>query len=50
MAEDGLYLLAWANQINLKWDDAIKYYQLALTALSVNTKENAIAMTDINKK
>ncbi len=50
MGEDGLYLLAWANQINLKWDDAIKYYQLALTALSVNTKENAIAMTDINKK
>lgn len=47
---DATYLLAWANQISLKWDDAIKYYQITLTKLSVNAKENEMMMADVNKK
>lgn len=48
--EDCTYLLAWANQINLKWDDAIKYYQLTLTALSKDAKANGPAIVDVTKK
>lgn len=48
--DDAVFLLAWANQINLKWDDATKYYQIAFTTLSVNTKENGTAIADVNKK
>lgn len=50
VAEDCTYLLAWANQIGLKWDDAIKYYQLTLTSLAKNAKENGAAIADANKK
>lgn len=48
--DDAAFMLAWANQINLKWDDAIKYYQIGLTLLPSNVKENAFATVDINKK
>ncbi len=47
---DVTYFIGWAYQFQLKWDDAIKYYQLFLTALNVDAKENAIAIEEANKK
>ena len=48
--QDVLYYLAWACQLNLKWDNAIKYYQSYLNFLNTNVKGNALAIEDINKK
>ncbi|MBS1637248.1 MAG: OmpA family protein [Bacteroidetes bacterium] len=44
------YALAWAYQLHLKWDDAIKHYQLVLNVLNKNAKDNAIAIEEMNKK
>lgn len=48
--EDVTYFLAWAYQFQLKWDDAIKYYQIQLSLLNKDAKENAIAIEDVTKK
>lgn len=48
--DDGKYCLAWSCQLNLKWDDAIKYYQDYLKVLSKSAKENALAIEDVTKK
>lgn len=48
--EDAPYFLGWAFQFQLKWDDAIKYYQMYLTLLNADAKANAIAIEDVNKK
>lgn len=48
--EDGVYLLGWANQIALKWDDAIKYYEALMTRYAVKAKDNAVPMADLTKK
>ena len=50
IATDANYVLGWAFQFQLKWDDAIKYYQIYLTELNLKAKENAIAIEDANKK
>ncbi|MBI3521415.1 MAG: OmpA family protein [Bacteroidetes bacterium] len=47
---DASYFLGWAFQFQLKWDEAIKYYQMQLTLLNADPKENAIAIEDVNKK
>lgn len=47
---DAPYFAGWANQLQLKWDNAIKYYQLYNTYLSKDAKNNAIAIEDVNKK
>lgn len=47
---DAPYFLAWAYHLNLKWDNAIRYYQLYQTYLSQDAKGNAIALEDVNKK
>ena len=47
---DVTYFLGWALQFQLKWDDAIKYYQVYLNALSSDAKANALAIEDVNKK
>jgi outer membrane protein OmpA-like peptidoglycan-associated protein len=47
---DVTYFLGWANQFQLKWDEAIKYYQIQLNLLSADAKGNAIAIEDLNKK
>ncbi len=47
---DASYFLGWANQFQLKWDDAIKYYQMQLNLLNADTKANAIAIEDVTKK
>ncbi|MCD6017624.1 MAG: OmpA family protein [Bacteroidetes bacterium] len=47
---DAAYLAGWAFQFQLKWDEAIRYYQLYLNLLNVDAKENAIAIEDVNKK
>lgn len=47
---DLTYFLAWACQFQLKWDDAIKYYQMQLDVLRADVKRNAIAIEDVNKK
>ena len=47
---DASYFSGWANQFQLKWDDAIKYYQMQLNLLNANTKVNAIAIEDVTKK
>jgi outer membrane protein OmpA-like peptidoglycan-associated protein len=48
--EDASYFLAWAYQFQLKWDDAIKYYQIHLNFLNTDPKANALAIEDVNKK
>ncbi len=47
---DLTYFLGWASQFQLKWDDAMKYYQMQLTILSKDAKGNAAAIEDVNKK
>lgn len=48
--EDAPNFLGWAFQFQLKWDDAIKYYQMYLTLLNADAKANALAIEDVNKK
>ena len=48
--EDAPYVLGWSYQFQLKWDDAIKYYQMYLTLLNTDAKGNAAAIEDANKK
>ena len=48
--EDAAYFLGWAFQFQLKWDDAIKYYQMYVTLLSNDPKSNALAIEDATKK
>ena len=50
LPEDLTYFLGWACQFQLKWDDAIKYYQMQLTILNKDAKDNAVAIEDANKK
>lgn len=50
LPEELTYFLGWACQFQLKWEEAIKYYQMQLTILSKDAKENAMAMEDVNKK
>ena len=50
LPEDLTYFLGWACQFQLKWDDAIKYYQMQLTILNKDVKDNAAAIEDANKK
>ena len=47
---DASYFLGWAYQFQLKWDDAIKYYQFQLKVLDADAKENAFAIEDVTKK
>jgi outer membrane protein OmpA-like peptidoglycan-associated protein/tetratricopeptide (TPR) repeat protein len=47
---DVSYFLGWAYQFQLKWDDAIKYYQFQLKILNADAKENAFAIEDVTKK
>jgi outer membrane protein OmpA-like peptidoglycan-associated protein len=47
---DATYFLGWSYQFQLKWDDAIKYYQIHLAALNLDSKTNALAIEDVNKK
>jgi len=47
---EATYLLGWAYQFQLKWDDAIKYYQIHLNISNTNAKENAFAIEDVLKK
>ncbi|MES2514218.1 MAG: OmpA family protein [Bacteroidota bacterium] len=47
---DASYFLGWAYQFQLKWDEAIKYYQIQLAFLNADTKGNAYAIEDVNKK
>lgn len=47
---DVTYFLGWAYQFQLKWDDAIKYYQIQLNLLNVDAKDNALAIEDVTKK
>lgn len=50
LPEDATYFLAWACQFQLKWDDALKYYQIYLNLLNADPKGNAYAIEDVNKK
>ena len=50
LPEDLTYFLGWACQFQLKWDDAIKYYQMQLTILTKDAKGNTAAIEDVNKK
>lgn len=43
---DMAFWLAWSYQLNSRWEDAIKYYQLYLT----QGKKNAGETDDVNKK
>lgn len=47
---DVAYWLAWANHLNSKWDEAIKYYQIYLTFLQQKAKNNSLEIEDVNKK
>lgn len=47
---DLTYFLGWACQFQLKWDDAIKYYQMQLDVLRTDVKRNGLAIEDVNKK
>lgn len=48
--DDAFYILGWACQFQLKWDDAIKYYGKYLTILNANASENEFAIEDATKK
>jgi outer membrane protein OmpA-like peptidoglycan-associated protein len=48
--EDVNYFLGWANQFQLKWDDAIKSYQNHLTYLNKDANDNQMAIEDVTKK
>lgn len=50
LPDDVTYLAGWANQFQMKWDEAIKYYQMTLTLLNKEPKDNAAAIEDVNKK
>lgn len=47
---DLTYALAWDLQLNLKWDEAIKYYQITLDIANKEPKDNAILIEELNKK
>jgi outer membrane protein OmpA-like peptidoglycan-associated protein/tetratricopeptide (TPR) repeat protein len=47
---DVAYWLAWAYQLNTKWDDALKYYDFYLKILMIKAKSNAAAIEDVKKK
>ncbi len=47
---DAGFFLAWAYQFQSKWDDAIKYYQMQLTVLNKDPKNNAVYLEDVTKK
>ena len=44
------YILAWAYQINLRWDEAIKYYEITLTYVNTKGKDNLAFIEELNKK
>ena len=44
------YYAGWAYQLQAKWDDALKYYNLYLTALKAQSKVAGYKLEDINKK
>jgi tetratricopeptide (TPR) repeat protein len=50
LPEELTYFLGWACQFQLKWDDAIKYYQMQLAILNKDVKGNFAAIEDVNKK
>ena len=47
---DDSYALAWAYQLNLRWDDAIKFYEITLTYINAKAKDNIAFVEEINKK
>lgn len=47
---DAVFWLAWCYQLNSKWDDAIKHYQIYLTQLQQKAKSNSHEIDDVNKK
>ncbi|HTA63242.1 MAG TPA: OmpA family protein [Bacteroidia bacterium] len=47
---DDVYALAWANQLNLKWDDAIKYYALTQSYVNTKSKDNLPFAEEVAKK
>ncbi|HEX7413838.1 MAG TPA: OmpA family protein [Bacteroidia bacterium] len=47
---DDCYALAWAYQLNLKWDEAIKYYEITLTYVNTKGKDNLAFIEEVNKK
>ncbi len=48
--DDVNYFIAWSFQFQLKWDDAIKYYQKHLSFLNTDPKLNALSIEDLYKK
>lgn len=46
---DAPYWLAWCYQLNSRWDEAIKYYQIYLTKLQAK-KSTGVEIDDVNKK
>lgn len=47
---DDTYILAWAYQLNMQWDEAIKYYQITLTYVNTKGKDNLTFIEEVNKK
>ena len=47
---DAAYFAGWSFHFQLKWDEAIRFYQLYLNLLNADPKENVIAIEDVNKK
>lgn len=50
LPSDLTYFLGWSYQFQLKWDEAIKYYQMQIDALRIDVKRNGMAIEDVNKK
>lgn len=44
------YVLAWDLQLNLKWAEAISFYQITLGILNKDPKENGVMIEDVNKR
>ncbi|MDZ4665137.1 MAG: OmpA family protein [Bacteroidota bacterium] len=48
--QDLPYWLGWCYQLNVNWDEAIKYYSVYLARLNLKPKSFAVEIEDVQKK
>jgi outer membrane protein OmpA-like peptidoglycan-associated protein len=48
--QDLPYWLGWSHQLNVNWDDAIKYYTVYLGRLNLKPKSHVVEIEDVQKK
>jgi len=48
--QDLPYWLGWCYQLNVNWDEAIRYYSIYLERLNLKPKSHVVEIEDVNKK